>query len=269
MKPVPKFKTLKERIHFYFKDVDTFPGWMTDFILVVLILTVSALYVILTYPISDDLRKVLFGIETVIMVFFTIEYVLRLYVAEGKIKHIFNVYSLIDLLTILPFIFGFVELGFLRIFRVFRILRLIRFMKRKYLIGRLTNEEEYLGANLLFTIFAIIFVSAGLMYHVESDINPGINTFFDATYYMVISLTTVGFGDVVPVSTEGRLVTLLAIASGIIFVPVQISTFFKKIIEKIGKVRRTCKGCGMHYHEPDATHCKSCGHRIFNLKREV
>jgi len=85
---------------------------------------------------------------------------------------------------------------------------------------------------------------------------------------MVISLTTVGFGDITPVSTAGRAITLLAIVTGIIFVPIQISTFFKKIIEKVGKVRRTCKGCGMHYHELDATHCKGCGHRIFNKKRE-
>ena len=134
-------------------------------------------------------------------------------------------------MAILPLILGFVEIGFLRIFRVFRILRLIRFMKRKYLFGRLTNEEEYIGANLLFTIFAIIFVSSGLMYQIESPINPDINTFFDSTYYMVISLTTVGFGDITPVSTQGRAITLLAIAAGIIFVPIQISTFFKKIID--------------------------------------
>jgi len=268
MKPTPKFKSLKERIDFYFKDVDTFPGRMTDFSIIVFILLVSVIYVVLTYPVSEQLRTILFGIETIIMVFFTIEYVLRFYVAEEKIKHTLSIYSLIDLVVILPFVFGFIELGFLRIFRVFRILRLIRFMKSKYLFGRLTHEEEYIGANLLFTIFAIIFVSSGMMYQIESSINPSINTFFDATYYMVISLTTVGFGDIIPVSTGGRAVTLLAIAAGIIFIPIQISTFFRKMVEKVGKVRRICKGCGLHYHEPDATHCKGCGHRVFNMKRE-
>ena len=77
MKKIPKFKSFKERIEFYFEDVDTFPGWITDIVIVFLIVTFSVIYVILTYPLPELLRIILEGIDTAIMVVFTVEYLLR------------------------------------------------------------------------------------------------------------------------------------------------------------------------------------------------
>jgi len=268
MKKVPKFKTVKERIEFYFEDVESYPGRMVDFLIVSLILLSSTIFVVTTFPLPEKVLIFLNNTDKVILGLFVIEYILRMYVAEKKVKHFFELYSLIDLIAILPFLLGFAGLGFVRVFRVFRILRLIRFIRRRYIFAHITSEEGYIGANLLFTILAIIFVYSGLIYDVERLINPQINTFFDATYFAVISLTTVGFGDITPLSTSGRAITILMIASGIIFIPLQISTFFRKVVERVGKVNIICKGCGLHYHEPDATHCKACGHKIFNKKRE-
>lgn len=267
-KRLPKFKTVKEYIEFCFVDVETKPGRMVDFFIISLILLSSSIFVASTYPLSEDIHYFLLIADKVILFLFTLEYILRFYVAKNKVKHITNIYSLIDLVAILPFLLGFVGLGFVRVFRVFRILRLIRFIRRRYLFAHITSEEGYLGANVLFTIFCIIFVFAGLIYDVEVAINPEINTFFDAVYYAVVGLTTVGFGDVTTITDTGRVLTLLMILSGIIFVPWQVSTFFRKVVEKVGKVKIICKGCGLHYHEPDAIHCKACGRTIFNRKRE-
>ena len=95
MKEVPKFKSFKERVNFYFEDVETFPGILTDLMVILLVLISSVVYIILSYPISDLLRGVLELVDNVIIVIFTFEYLLRFWVAEKKVKHFFNIYSLI------------------------------------------------------------------------------------------------------------------------------------------------------------------------------
>lgn len=269
MKEVPKFKSFKERIDFYFQDVDTLPGRLTDFSVIFLVIISSIIFVSLSVNIPDFFRDILEQSDAVIMIIFSAEYVLRFWVAKKKIKHFFDLYSVIDLIAILPFYLGFVGLGFVRVFRVFRILRLIRFLKKKYLIARITNIDVYFLVRIFFTLFAIIFVSSGLIFFIEHEVNPErFGTFFDAVYYSIVTLTTVGFGDIIPVSNAGRLVTMGMIISGIIFIPWQIGSFLKRIIYTAGKVEAVCKKCGLKYHEPDAIHCKTCGSTIFIQERE-
>tara|TARA_Y100000310_G_scaffold337630_1_gene425220 strand:- start:2076 stop:2894 length:819 start_codon:yes stop_codon:yes gene_type:complete len=269
MKDVPRFNNFKERVDFYFQDVETLPGRLTDFFVIVLVIISSINFVILSTNVSDFLRKILENIDAVIMIIFSVEYLLRFWVAKEKIKHFFNLYSLVDLVAILPFYLGLSGLGFIRVFRVFRILRLLRYIKKKYLFAKLTNLDTYFLVKIFFTIFVIVFVSSGLIFFIEHEVNPErFGTFFDAVYYSVVTLTTVGFGDITPVSTAGRLVTIGMIISGIIFIPWQIGSFLKRIIYSVGKVKVKCKKCGLQFHEPDATHCKACGSTIFILERE-
>jgi|TARA_Y100000310_G_scaffold118911_1_gene117761 voltage-gated potassium channel len=269
MKEVPKFKSFKERIHFYFEDVETWPGRLTDFSVIFLVVISSIIFVTLSTDIPDFLRNNLERADAVIVIIFSVEYLLRFWVAEKKIKHFFNLYSAVDLIAILPFYLGFMGLGFIRVFRVFRILRLVRFIKKRFLIARITSVDAYFLVRIFFTLFAIIFVSSGLIFFIEHEVNPErFGTFFDAVYYSVVTLTTVGFGDITPVSIPGRLVTIGMIISGIIFIPWQLGAFLKRIIYVTGKVKVTCKKCGLQYHESDATHCKTCGSTIFIPERE-
>ena len=269
MEKVPKFKNLKERIDFYFEDVSTLPGMLTDVFIVILILIFTIIFVILSTNISESLRNILVRIDAGIMIIFSAEYLLRFWVAEKKIKHFFNIYSIVDLIAILPFYLGAAESGIIRIFRVFRILRLVRFMRRRYLSARIKNVDLYILAKIMFTIFAIIFVSSGLIFSIEHKVNPErFSTFFDAVYYSVVTLTTVGFGDITPVSTAGRLVTMIMILSGIIFIPWQIGMFLRRLVHTAGKIKVICKKCGLHYHDPDSTHCRTCGNIIYIPKRE-
>jgi voltage-gated potassium channel len=269
MEEVPKFKSFKERVNFYFEDVETLPGRLTDFFVLSLVVIASINFVILSTNISDFLRNILERIDAVIMIIFSVEYILRFWVSKEKIKHFFDLYSIIHLIAILPFYLGFSGLGFIRVFGVFRILRLLRYIKKRYLFARLTNLDTYLLVRIFFTIFAIVFVSSGLIFFIEHEANPErFGTFFDAVYYSVVTLTTVGFGDITPVSTPGRLVTIGMIISGIIFIPWQISAFLRRLIHTAGKVRVICKKCGLRYHDPDSTHCRTCGSTIYIPERE-
>ena len=109
----------------------------------------------------------------------------------------------------------------------------------------------------------IFFISSGLFFYVEHEVNPGLSTFGDAFYFTVVALTTVGFGDITPISEGGKWVTVLMIISGIILIPWQVSKIVKEWVRMASKKDVACPGCGFRYHDKDASHCKSCGHIIY------
>jgi voltage-gated potassium channel len=112
------------------------------------------------------------------------------------------------------------------------------------------------------TVLVVFFVSAGLFYSVEHAVNPDVNTFGDAFYYMVVTLSTVGFGDVLPTTALGRWVTVAAILAAIIIVPWQGSRIVREWARR-DRVDVTCSNCGLAAHDRDASHCKACGTVIY------
>jgi voltage-gated potassium channel len=210
----------------------------------------------------------------VIVVFFIIEYGARLYGAKSRLKQVVDIYSAIDLIAILPTLslivlpafgitldFGFVKL--IRVFRVFRIFRFLRFAADPYFFFGTITTQLLKVVRLILTIFIIFFISSGLFFYVEKDVNPGVSNFGDAFYFTVVALTTVGFGDITPLSGGGKWVTVLMILSGIIFIPWQVSRIVKEWAHILSKKEILCPGCGLRYHDEDASHCKSCGHVIY------
>jgi len=186
---------LRKRIAFYLEDVETPLGRAINLILTGLVLLSSTIFVADTYTIPASVRTKLNTIDAAILLIFALEYLLRLWCAESKIKYIFSLYSVIDLIAILPVVLGLLDIKFIRILRWFRILRLIRFLEGKTLFGRISAEDSIIFARILFTLFTIVFVYSGLIYQVEHPVNPKVfGTFFDAVYFSVVTMTTVGFG---------------------------------------------------------------------------
>ena len=267
-----KFNSVREKIRFYLIDSKTLPGKIIDIFIVFLNIVISALFVIETYNISDEINYYLWNIELVIVFLFTIEYIFRLYGARNRLSYFFNFFAIIDLLTILPtlllIIFPFISLSlnFLKIIRLIKVFRIFKFLRF------LTNEEFFFGRvsihylkviRLVFTIFLIFFISSGLFWTVEHGINPKVISFTDAFYFTVVSLTTVGFGDITPVSEAGRWVTIIMILSGIVLIPWQASQIIKEWLIISFKKDITCTNCGLQNHDLDASHCKSCGNIIY------
>jgi voltage-gated potassium channel len=256
--------SLRDELRFYFDDLETPMGKAVDIVIILLILAACITYIIGTYPVSTGIRSILESLEIIIGVSFTIEYILRMWIAVDRIKHFFDIYSLIDLLAIMPLFLAVSNLQFLRVFRIFRIFRLLRFLENRYFFFGTITDNMLIITRILFTISAIVFVCSGLTLLAEKGANPNINTFMDATYFTIVTLTTVGFGDITPKTGLGRVFTVLTISSGIIFIPWQVGLLIRRLITTANKIQVVCKKCGLKFHDPDAVHCKHCGHMIYS-----
>jgi voltage-gated potassium channel len=261
--------SLRETIQFYLIDCKTIPGKLTDIFIIFLNILVCILFVIDTYDIPESTRGFLWYMEVVIIFLFIIEYIARLYGSRRRVKHIFNIFSLIDLAAILPVFSVFfpaaapLRIGFIRVFRIFRVFRFLRFAADPVFFFGTISSRLLKIVRLLLTILIIFFVSSGLFWLVEHTTNPGITNFGDAFYFSVVSLTTVGFGDITPASAGGRWVTVLMVLSGIILIPWQVGQIIKEWLGLSAKKEVVCPRCGLKYHDKDASHCKACGHVIY------
>ncbi len=225
-----------------------------------LVLLSTAIFVAQTYAVPAEVRATLDVINVGILWLFVAEYALRLWAAESRLLFMGEIYSLIDLVTVLPFLIGLFDVSFIRIFRWFRILRLIRFLEGKALSQGGTPADSPLLARILFTLFAIVFVYSGLIYQVEHVINPDqFRTFLDAFYFSVVTMTTVGFGDVTPISEAGRLLTVLMIITGVTLIPWQVGDLVRRLVNQGTQVDQPCPTCGLRFHDRDAAFCKRCG----------
>ena len=257
-------------VRFYLLDHRTPLGKAIDVALLALNLVFVGVFVVETYPHPPGTDAVLWDLEVAIAFVFLVEYVLRLYGAKNQIAEFLSGYTMVDLLTILPTLFVLVSplsavalnVGFLRVIRVVRVLRFYRFTRDAEFFFGTVSDNTLRAVKLLLTVLVVFFVSAGLFYSVEYAANPAVNTFGDAFYYTVVTLSTVGFGDILPVTTAGRWVTVVTILTSVIVIPWQASKIVKEWSHK-GKVNVTCPNCGLSYHDTDASHYKACGHVVY------
>ncbi|AUS04016.1 ion transporter [Pseudotamlana carrageenivorans] len=218
---------MRKKLRALVEDNTSKYGKIFDYFIQILILLSLILFAIETLP--DNSRSTIVFIESFeifCVLVFTIEYILRIYVAEHKLKYIFSFYGIIDFLAIFPFYISRVcdlrALRAFRLFRIFRALKLIRYNKalnRFHIAARIVKEEV-----ILFLIVTGIFVflaSAGI-YYFENEAQPEVfSSVFHSAWWAIVTLTTVGYGDVYPITDGGKIFTffILIIGVGIVTIP--------------------------------------------------
>jgi voltage-gated potassium channel len=264
-------RSLRETVQFYMIDFKTPLGKAIDIFIILLNLLVVLLFVIKTYPLSSGLQETLWRMEIAAVSLFIIEYLLRLYGAPDRWAYVKDGYSIIDIVAIMPTLVLMVlpatlfthDIRFIQTIRVmaaFRIFRFLRFMAKDHLLFGMISPGMINVARLVASIFIILFVYSGLFYFVEEPVNSDVQNFGDAFYFVVVAVSTVGFGDIVPSTSAGRLVTVAMIISGIIFIPFQAARIFRAWLRASSQKRMViCTNCGLDRHDVDAKYCKKCG----------
>lgn len=188
-------------------------------------------------------------IDVFTSILFLIDYIARVYTADYKmgykhyrayIAYIFTPLAIFDFLSIVPVIYVFLPvsslIGLLRLFRVFRVLKLVRYSKTMIIISNVVRKVKKQLMAVLILITVYIFVSAMLVFQLEPDL---FNNFFDALYWATISITTIGYGDISPVTPVGRLITMISALVGmaVIALPTGIITaaYMAEITKKKSK----------------------------------
>lgn len=208
-------------------NIDSRNGRRFDIFIQVLIILSLIAYSIETLPdLNAQTRQYLWYFEVVCVVIFTIEYILRLIFAKKPLGYVFSFYGIIDLLAILPFYLSFgVDLRSVRIFRIFRVFRILKLARYNTAMMHFRNaalaaKEEI----ILFIIITLIllFLSAFGIYYFEHDAQPEkFASVFHSLWWSIATLTTVGYGDIYPVTMGGKIFTfcILIIGLGIVTVP--------------------------------------------------
>lgn len=250
----------RERVRQAFDNPDTRLGFGINGAIALLILLSAALFAIQTYSLPETVRLALQFADRVILAIFTLEYCLRLWAAEKPWRFVFSPYGLVDLVAILPFLLGFLDTRSLRLIRWLRILRLARFFEKKVWFNRISGNEGLILARIIFTLSSIIFIYSGAIYQAEHETNGDrFATFLDAVYFAVVTMTTVGFGDITPATEAGRGLTIAMILTGIALIPTQVGNFIQQFTKVQNSVLVACEHCGLLGHEKDAQFCRQCG----------
>ena len=263
---------LKQKLYEIIFKADTRPGKIFDISLLSLII-ISILAVMLESVSSIDSRygTALNIIEWVVTFFFSVEYILRIWIVKQPRKYIFSFYGIIDLMAILP---SFLEIFFagahgmiiiraLRLLRVFRLFKLTRYTSESNQLMRALKASRTKISIFLFTVVTIVIVIGTLMYLVEGEAN-GFTSIPKSIYWAITTLTTVGYGDIAPGTNLGQFLASIVMIIGyaIIAVPTGIVT------AEISRTRHTwssnqrCPVCLKEGHDSDAKNCKFCGSEL-------
>lgn len=214
-------------LRYIVEDAGTLQGRIFAWSIQVLILFSLITFSVSTLPnLSGSTRSILWTMEAITVVIFTVEYLLRVTVADKKLKYIFSFYGIIDLLAILPFYFAAgMDLRSVRAFRLLRMLRILKLVRYSSAIRRfhrafiIAKDELVL---FFFVTLIMLYLSAVGIYYFENAAQPEqFMSVFHSLWWAVVTLTTVGYGDIFPITAGGRVFTffVLMVGLGIVAVP--------------------------------------------------
>ena len=264
----------KAKIHEVIYEADTKAGKLFDVLLLVTIIASILLVMLESVPSIDEKHHDFFNVsEWVITLLFTIEYILRVVSIKKPRHYIFSYYGIIYFLSTVPkylaLIFGgahaLVVLRSLRLLRVFRILKITRYIGES---NRLLTALKASRAKIIIFIFAVLvlcLVLGSVMYLVETGTDSGFISIPRSVYWTIVTLTTVGYGDIAPVTTLGQFIAsiIMILGYGIIAVPTGIiSAEYTANFKKTSTSTKTCEACGSEQHKDAAKYCHTCGDKF-------
>ncbi len=263
-------KKIREKVRIIIFEADTPSGKAFDVILFWLILFSTFCVIMESVPsFRSEYAAVLLQAEWIITILFTIEYIARIISTNQPLRYIFSFYGIIDILSILPGYLGlmmgelpsFLVIRCLRLMRVFRVLKLVNFVGEADILKEALIASRRKIIVFIYAVLAAVIIIGALMYFIEGD-QPGFESIPSAIYWTIVTLTTVGYGDIVPVTVLGKTIAsiVMILGYGIIAVPTGIVTAeLSQVSLKHPNNTRSCYHCSLEGHVYDARFCRGCG----------
>lgn len=259
----------RQRLHTVIFEADTRAGRTFDVALIVCILSSVAVVILESIAsISARWRRELFIVEMGFTVLFTIEYILRLIAVRRPLAYARSLYGAIDLIAVAPTWLAlivpgaqfFLTVRVLRVLRIFRVLKLTEYLAEAGVITSALRASRRKIFVFLFAVITLVVLIGALIYVVEGPTN-GFTDIPTAMYWAIVTLTTVGYGDLSPQTPLGKFLAsfVMIIGYAIIAVPTGIVTSEFTAARTRGHSRQACPACGSEGHDTDAVHCKYCG----------
>ncbi|MEC8929043.1 MAG: ion transporter [Verrucomicrobiota bacterium] len=272
-KPNTDTTALRERVRKIIHEADTPAGKVFDVALILAILASVAVVMLITVPGLARWETTLNGIEWGFTLLFTVEYALRLWSVDSPAKYARSFFGIIDLIAILPTYISALYPGAeyllvvraLRVLRIFRILKLIEYVKGARVIMRALRSSHAKITVFLLAVLILVTIIGALMYLVEGHQNERFESIPKSIYWAVVTLTTVGYGDITPSTALGQFLAAVVMIMGysIIAVPTGIvSAEIAKVDGPHAPNTRACPNCGVEGHRTDALYCHACAYEL-------
>lgn len=273
MSPIEK-STLKPwqiKLHEVIFEADTQAGkWFDIILLWAILLSVVVVMLESVESISNHYGSELRIIEWGFTILFSLEYIARILSVGKPIKYIFSFYGIIDLISIIPTFIGIFVTGThtlsvirsIRLLRVFRILKLVQFISEANVLIKALKASKAKIIVFLFAVLSLTFILGTLMYLIESP-EAGFTSIPISIYWAIVTLTTVGYGDIAPQTVLGQTLASLIMIIGYAIIAVPTGIIGAEVAKTATSSNtQSCPQCSLSDHADDAKYCKHCGSRL-------
>ncbi len=272
--------TWKSRLHEIIYEADTPQGRAFDVILLILILASIVLVMLESVDRLDaKYHDIFYAGEWIITIFFSFEYIARIITVKKSSKYIFSFYGIIDFLSTIPLYLSFFIVGSnalitvraLRLLRIFRILKVTRYIGESNKLSKALRDSKTKISVFLFTVLVVCIIAGTIMYLIEGE-ESGFRNIPVSIYWCIVTLTTVGYGDIAPITPLGQFLAaiIMIMGYGIIAVPTGIvsAEYAKSELqgrnEPVHTNTQVCGSCNHDTHSDGAKFCNNCGYSLNN-----
>jgi voltage-gated potassium channel len=270
----PKKEPLKQRLWEIVFEAETRMGKAFDVTLLVAIgLSVLAVMFESVDSVAEEWGPLLRIAEWTFTIFFTLEYFLRIYLARRSSRYIFSFFGIVDLLSWIPSFLAFFVPGgqsllvirILRLLRMFRVLKMFEHVRGANVIMTALISSRAKITVFFFAVFLLAVIMGTLAYLLESGSQSGFNSIPESVYWAIVTITTVGYGDMAPVTVAGKLLGSFVMLTGYCVIAVPTGIMVGEVFSAAKKQDETtdaCPSCGVHGHLVDARFCRRCGEKL-------
>lgn len=266
---------LRAKLHEIIFEADTSAGKSFDVVLLVAIILSVVVAMLDTVSIIHERHGILlYGIEWFFTILFTVEYAIRFSCVRHPLRYATSFYGVVDLLAVLPTYLSIIIAGtqsllvirVLRLLRIFRVFKLARYLRASSVLWEALKASRPRIGVFLLTVLTLVIVVGTLMYLIEGPEN-GFTSIPRAIYWAIVTMTTVGYGDIAPRTVLGQALAALVMVLGYGIIAVPTGIFSVELVTAARQQQRkistqVCPGCAREGHDADAVHCKFCGSRL-------